>query len=339
MSKIFEEFITNNGQAIKSILAAVSKFVTANKQTVEANDLAVKIMRDATNMPDASVPEVVYAASGKKDDPLMGMIIQSALQTYCATRDRPKTAEMEIMQELAAALVKIDKIITVKQPEITAPAPAPVQEQKVDITDIDLPKFRFKKPESFVDVDASVLGVKNKYAFRRIEYGTRTEYTLFDLNTGKKILPMFKNNEDVFYVDGKYVRAEDIAILAYGINPEALYDPDEEEQEQEQKSAPTPAPTSAHAPVNIEPDGGVFVTWIPRIPCNKYKIYQDGKCLNTVTGKYINPQSGYKGRKKYMLSSTTCSAGDRTAAVNKWTARYIDDLVAKAGFPPVAEEK
>lgn len=336
MSKIFEEFIAMNGQAIKSILAAVNEFVAANEKTVEASNFAVKIMRDATGMPDASVPEVVYAASGKKDDPLMGAIIQSALQTYCATRDRPKTAEMEILQELAAALVKIDKIITAKQPEITAvasapaPTPTPTPAKKVDVASgIDLPKFRFKKPESFVDVDASVLGIQNKYAFRRIEDGARTEYTLFDMNTGKKILPMFKNGEDQFYVDRKYVRAADLAILAYGINSEALYDPDEEES----TTAPTPTPTPT--PTQVEPDGGVFVTWIPTIPCNKYKIYPDGRCLNTVTGKFITPQTGYKGRRKYMLSSTTCSTGDRTAAVNKWTSRYIDDLVEKAGFPPI----
>jgi hypothetical protein len=198
------------------------------------------------------------------------------------------------------------------------------EEEKVEQSTDSFPACEI--PHGFHEMDSEKWELKGRYAIS-------TDGRLFNLGTGKYTGSAVPTDGGfVLEIEGKKLRFSDIISEIFGVEKknDVPGDTTSESTTAAVDAATEPEQTATETveerfeEEEREPEP-VMITWIKGINPNKYKLFPDGRVYNYVTGKSLIQSKGLVN-----LSSTMCSTGERTGAINHINKYKVSDLLEHA---------
>ena len=280
------------------------------------------------------------------DDPIIGASVISLLDEYdkvnkIAQFDAQELCAIKlainILQNPAIVETKVDpkeeytaREISVEEERVEEPAKEVGNDKEEEMVEQSTDSFlACEIPHGFHEIDAGKWELKGRYA-------VSTDGRLFNLSTGKHTGTAVPTDGGfVLEIEGKKLRFSDIISGIFGIEkkndvprdttPESTTASDDAATEPEQTATETVeegCEEGCEEERELEP---VMITWIKGINPNKYKLFPDGRVYNYVTGKSLVQWKGMVS-----LSSTMCSTGERTGAINHINKYKVSDLLEHA---------
>lgn len=335
-------------KSINPIIDQLQNMVDDNQKVIDYRARFVQSISVLVGLP-ADTEDLMDQALSLGDDPIIGSSVISLLDEYDKVNkiaqfdaqelDAIKLA-ISILRNPAMAGTKVEEE-HIEEPanpkEDTAPEISAEEEHvEESVKEVENDKEEEKVeqstdsfhaceiPHGFHEIDSRRWELKGKYAIA-------TDGRLFNLGTGKHTGAAVPTDGGfVLEIEGKKLLFGDIISEIFGIEKKNDVGDTTSEStttfvdaatETEQTATET-AEERFEEERELEP---VMITWIKGINPNKYKLFPDGRVYNYVTGKSLIQCKGMVN-----LSSTMCSTGERTGAINHINKYKVSDLLEHA---------
>ena len=335
-------------KSINPVIDQLQTMIDDNQKVIDYRARFVQSISVLVGLP-VDTEDLMDQALALGDDPIIGASVISLLDEYDKVN---KIAQFDA-QELNAIKLAIDILkdptsvkvteshVAVPEEETkevyTAPEisveeeheePVEVKEvkedEKVEKSTDSFPTCEI--PHGFHEIDSGKWQLKGRYA-------VATDGRVFNLGTGRHTGSAVPTDDGfVLEIEGKKLRFSDIISGIFGIEKkndvarDTTSEPatavDDAATESEQAAAPAAEERCEEEQGVLEP---VMITWIKGVNPNKYKLFPDGRVYNYVTGKSLIQCKGM-----VKLSSTMCSTGERTGAINHINRYKVSDLLEHA---------